>query len=152
MKPQRARVVTVAKAPRSTVWALLAVGSAWNDWGPFERVELLRRGSDDEWGRGAIRQITSGRTVTVERIETFAVGHRVRYRLVSGLPLRQYHGEVVLRDLLEGTEIEWSSTFYPPHRAFAALSRLRIGRSLEDLADRLARAAEARILELVSAA
>ena len=152
MKRQRVRVVTVAKAPRSTVWALLSVGSAWNDWGPFERVELLRRGRDDEWGRGAIRQLTSGRTVTVERIETFAVGHRVRYGLVSGLPLRRYHGEVVLRNVLEGTEIEWSSTFYPPHRAFATLTRLRVARSLDDLAERLARAAESRILELVSAA
>lgn len=151
MKLQRVRVVTIAKAPRATVWSLLADGATWSRWGPFDSVELVRPGRDHEWGLGSVRRIASGRTVTEERIDTYAADHCIRYSLVSGIPLRDYHGEVVVRDVLEGTEIEWSSTFRPPYWVVGPLARWRIQRFLRDLSNGLAGAAERRVLELSAA-
>jgi Polyketide cyclase / dehydrase and lipid transport len=32
-------------APREAVWALVADGRSWGDWGPWQKVELEREGS-----------------------------------------------------------------------------------------------------------
>ena len=68
---------------------------------------------------------------------------RLRYRLLSGLPLRDYEATIDLTDAPGGgTDIVWRSQFEPKIPLTGGLFRRSLGRFIHDTAERLAREAE----------
>lgn len=62
--------------------------------------------------------------------------------MLSGLPLRDYHGQVTLTESPEGTEIHWRTEFDAKIPGTGALLRRQLDSFIADTAKRLAREAE----------
>ena len=100
-------------APLSAVWALVDNVETWSTWGPFETAELERTGSTNRGGVGAIRRSRSGRWTTREEVTVYKPGRRVSYRVLSGIPVRDYDAEVTLEQHGARTVVTWETTFRP---------------------------------------
>jgi uncharacterized protein YndB with AHSA1/START domain len=102
-----------AETPASpeTVYALLADGSTWPRWSPMDSVELERPGNPPPEGPGAIRVNRKGKTTGRDEILELEPNRRLKYAALSGLPVRDYVGEVTLTRTTSGTAINWHSTF-----------------------------------------
>jgi hypothetical protein len=96
-------------APREEVWKKLSDLQSWNEWGPWTKTTLdgdIRRLTSDR------KRLTGKPYVMTERVTALVPQERFEYDLLSGLPLKNYHGVVVLKDTDDGgTDIEWSSSF-----------------------------------------
>lgn len=99
----------VAAAPRDVVWGVLADARRWHEWGIWSRAELEREGDPAPDGVGAIRAFTKAPVTSREEVVVFEPGERLVYRLLSGLPVRDYTGTVTLADDPGGTRIAWRS-------------------------------------------
>lgn len=104
---------TTSAAPE-VVWALVTDATRYPQWGPWSAAGY--RGSAGHapgavyWLRSASRAY--GRYVTtVERVEEIDHGRRLRYTVTGGLPVRGYHGEVVLTPVPAGTTISWTASW-----------------------------------------
>lgn len=130
------------------VFALLAEGRRWLDWGAWTDYDLESPGEGPPEGVGAVRVLTSrafGRTVVSrERVLEFDPGHRYAYALLSGLPLRAYRGRVDLTPDGDGTIIRWHSEFDGAAGGSGWFYRRVLARFIADAARRLARYAEVR--------
>lgn len=114
MRQRQVRVTATTTAPPDTVFRLLADGATWTAWAPIDALELEREGDPPPEGVGAIRVLHRGRTTGPDEILELDPGRRFRYRSRSGLPVRDYVGEVVLNGSGDGgTNIRWQSTFIP---------------------------------------
>jgi len=124
-------------APRAEVWGKLAALDSWDEWGPWTKTTL----------DGEIRTLVSERKrltgkpyVMTERVTKLEPQSRLEYDLLSGLPVKNYHGTVVLTDKDGGTDITWSSTFDPPWPIFGGLWRGAMQKVLHDVSEALAKA------------
>jgi uncharacterized protein YndB with AHSA1/START domain len=92
------------------VWAVLADHEGMTRWAPGLKVVLRAEGSTDRNGVGAVRVIDAPGPAPsiVEEVVAFEPGRRLAYRALAGVPLRNYRGEVVLRDLAGRTEITYT--------------------------------------------
>src|SRR3954452_23993015 len=89
--------VTAETAARvEIVFALLADGATWPQWSAVESVEVERRDATGGEGPGAIRILRRGRTTGRDEIVEVVPNQRMTYRSLSGLPVRDYVGEVDL--------------------------------------------------------
>ncbi len=133
-------------ASRETVWELVADGRGWWRWGAWRSSELEREGNPPPDGVGAVRVLTSETrrpVVSREEVVEFEPPSRLTYKLLSGLPLRDYRGTVTLEALGDGgTEITWHSEFEPKIPLTGGLFRRTLGKFIKDAAERLAREAE----------
>lgn len=100
---------TVA-APAARVWAVLSDYEGMSAWAPGLQITLARPGSPEPNGVGAQRRIKAvpGMAPLVEEIVAFEPDQRLSYRGVSGIPFRNYLGDVVLRSSGSGTEISYT--------------------------------------------
>lgn len=100
---------TVA-APAARVWAVLSDYEGMSSWAPGLQITLARPGSPEPHGVGAQRRIkvAPGMAPLVEEIVAFEPDQRLSYRGVSGIPFRNYVGDVVLRPSGSGTEISYT--------------------------------------------
>jgi uncharacterized protein YndB with AHSA1/START domain len=100
---------TVA-APAARVWAVLSDYEGMSDWAPGLKITLTRPGAPEPNGVGAQRRIQAvpGMAPLVEEIIAFEPDQRLSYRGVSGIPFRNYVGEVALRPAGSGTEISYT--------------------------------------------
>ena len=107
MQATRTAVVDV---PVGTVWKIAADHEGMTDWGPGVHATLLKRGTGDRNGVGAVRKIktTLPAPAIVEEITAFEPEQRLAYRAVSGVPLKNYSGEIALRTVPAGTEITYT--------------------------------------------
>ena len=93
---------------------MLADGSTWPRWSPIDSFELERPGDPPPEGVGAIRVFRRGRTTGRDLVVELVPNRRLRYASLSGLPLRDYVGEVDLEATpAGGTTIRWHSSFFP---------------------------------------
>ena len=130
-------------AGRDAVWAVVADAPGWSRWGDWESAVLEREGKPPPGGIGAVKALKRGRIVSREEVTAFDPPSRFGYRLLSGLPLRDYEAEIVLADSPGGgTDITWRSRFRPKLPLTGALFRRALQRFTADAAERLARAAE----------
>jgi uncharacterized protein YndB with AHSA1/START domain len=136
-----------SEASPHEVFALLADGRRWPDWGVWTGFEVETPGEGVAEGPGAVRVLTSktfGRTVVSrERVVEVVPDRRLAYALLSGLPLRGYRGQVDLT--LEpdgGTLVRWHSEFDGAALGSGWFYRLVLSRFIADAAVRLARYAE----------
>jgi hypothetical protein len=113
MKRRTVRVTAKTAAAPEVVYGLLADGATWPVWSPIEKFELERTGDPPPEGVGAVRVLTRGRTIGRDTVLELEPGRRLQYASHSGLPVRDYVGEIVLdRTPDGGTAIDWHSSFF----------------------------------------
>ena len=102
---------TVAAAPIEAVWARVADITTWSQWGQWDETTRERDGVPAPDGVGAHRRFRRGRRVHTEEVVAFQPPLRLAYEVREGLPVRDYHAEVVLEPVGGGTRITWTSAF-----------------------------------------
>ncbi|MUM19356.1 SRPBCC family protein [Mycobacterium sp. CBMA271] len=103
---------TIFEAPRSTVYALFADREGYNEFLPFT-VKLVRPGTTERQGVGAVHRIGVGPVGVKEEITELVDGERIRYRIVAGLPVRSHVGTITLTDHPQGTTVHYSMESTP---------------------------------------
>jgi hypothetical protein len=134
-------------APREVVWAVIADGRSWHEWGGWQKTELEREGDPPPDGVGAIRRNVRRPLTVREQVELWEPPARFGYALLSGLPLRDYHAVVTLSEAGSGgdcTNIHWESRFDARVRALDAPMRAFVQATLNEVAGGVAREAERR--------
>ncbi len=126
-----------ADAPREVVWQLLSDLRGWHAWGPWTKTEI----DGDVRTMVSERKRLSGKPyVMTERVTALEPRERFEYDLLSGLPVRAYHGTVTLSDGTGGgTDIRWQSRFNPPWPIFGGLWRGAMLKVIRDVSEALAR-------------
>lgn len=86
--------------PIAHAWEVLADHVGMSSWGPGLKVTMDKVGSDDPNGVGAVRRISTPGPMPpiVEEVTAFEPERYLAYRALSGVPLRDYRGEVELAD------------------------------------------------------
>ena len=130
----------VCEAPREVAWGVLADASRWHEWGIWSTTVLEREGDPAPDGVGAIRALTKSPITSREEVVAFEPGERLVYKLLSGLPMKDYTGTITLGDHPAGCRISWRSEW---HSRIPGLQR-QMQKLLEDLCARAAREAERR--------
>lgn len=130
-----------SKAPPEAVWRLLADGGNWDQWARMSESKLARKGDDQRNGIGAIRRFRTGRIVTREEVIAFDPPRHLAYRLLSGMPVKDYRADVELTPAGGGTDITWTSVFFPSRDRISLALRVWIALVLRDYSRRLAKAA-----------
>jgi len=144
VKRRNVNVDAVTPAPAEVVFGLLADGSSWPAWSPLESVEIERPGDAPPEGVGAIRVNRRGRTTGRDQITELVPNRRLEYRTLSGVPVRDYVGEVDLTPSAGGgTAIHLHSSFFPKTPAMGWLLETGLRRFLQQCANGLAEHAAA---------
>ena len=99
-------------APIEDVFDWLSTPTNWTVVPLIQRVRLARPGADGHFGLGAIREITTGIGWFREAITAHERPDRYDYLILKSVPpLRHDGGSIVLREVADGTEVTWTSTF-----------------------------------------
>lgn len=109
------RATHTVDLPLQSVWDAVVDHERMSTWGPGMRVTLDQAGTPERNGVGAVRRIAAPgpAPAIVEEITACDTPRRLGYRAVSGVPFRDYAGEVVLTDVGGRTEIAWSLSIRP---------------------------------------
>jgi hypothetical protein len=99
------------RADAQAVYALLRDGASWPMWTSIDSFELERAGAPD--GVGAIWIFRKGRVTGRDQVAELVPDQRFSYRHLSGLPVRDYRGDVDLEPTGDGTQIRWRVSFTP---------------------------------------
>jgi uncharacterized protein YndB with AHSA1/START domain len=99
--------------PPETVWDVVADHPGMVRWTPLRRVVMEAGGRPEPHGVGAVRALHLVGPPIREQVTVFEPGHRLGYRLLSGLPVRNYTGEIVLEPTAVGTRVRWTISFAP---------------------------------------
>jgi len=107
------RVERSTSAPPERVYDVLADVAAFREWAPlFRYAELIRPGTPDPLGAGAVRRLGPVKRATVDdEIVEARPPHYQRYIGVRGFPVAQYRGEIRLSPVESGTQLLWTVTF-----------------------------------------
>jgi carbon monoxide dehydrogenase subunit G len=103
-------VRTTVSAPIDVVWKVLADHEGMDKWGPGISAEVTTPGETDPNGVGAVRRISTPlpAPAIVEEVTAFEPGRRMAYKALAGVPLRNYQGDVELRESGNGTAISYT--------------------------------------------
>src|SRR4051812_40389764 len=82
-------------------------------WTPVRRVVMEAGGRPDPCGVGSVRALHLVGPPIREQVTEFEPGRLLRYRLLSGLPVRDYTGEIVVEPTAQGTRFAWTIRFSP---------------------------------------
>lgn len=132
-----------SEAPREQVWEVLADVPRWAEWGPWNSSEFEREGRPPPGGVGAVRLLKRFAMKLREELTVFEPPERMEYKLLSGLPLRDYRALVELSAAGDGSELHWRSEF-DALPGVGSLYRWQLQKAFEDITERVARAAERR--------
>ena len=97
-------VRTTVSAPIATVWEVVADHEGLRNWAPGLSATLTSTGVSDRNGVGAVRRIKGPLPMPaiLEEVTLFEPGRRLTYKALAGVPLRNYHGDVVLEEAADG--------------------------------------------------
>jgi uncharacterized protein YndB with AHSA1/START domain len=102
-------VVQRFEAPPEKVWEVYTDHERWSEWAGLPGSRLVREGSPDRNGRGAVRSFAGG---VREEVVDFHPPKRMTYRVIgSSFPLRDHFGEVDFEPDGAGTRITWRCRF-----------------------------------------
>jgi uncharacterized protein YndB with AHSA1/START domain len=101
-------LVRTAAAPVDTVFDVLTDYRGYPAYTPLRRVEMEREGTPEPNGVGAIRKLHAVGPPLREEVFEFERPHRLSYRLLSGAPVRDHVGTVVLTPYGAGTQVAYS--------------------------------------------
>lgn len=103
----RARAHRGTGLPAAQLWGALADHAGMSTWFPGVTVALEKYGEPPPNGLGAIRSVRMLRLVVREEVTAFEQPRRLTYRCLSGLPLHNYEGEVLLMQRGAATDVTW---------------------------------------------
>ena len=130
-------------APPAAVFTLLKASRTWPRWSMIGSYEMVRPGTDEPDGVGAVRCFRTGIVTAVEEIVEIVPDRRISYILKSGLPLKDYRARTDLAPLPDGgTAVTWQSSFRPEIPGTGWLFRLFMTYVLTQLTAALCAAAE----------
>lgn len=93
----------------STAWRVLADHGQMAGWAPGIQVTVDESTAVAAGGVGAVRRIKAAiGPAIVEEITAFEAPNRLTYRGVSGIPFRDYGGEVLLSEHPDGVRATWT--------------------------------------------
>ncbi|BBZ09996.1 SRPBCC family protein [Mycobacterium branderi] len=118
----------VAADPR-IVWDVVSDHAGMAEWTPFRRSVVEKPGKPHPNGIGAVRALYLAGPPTRERIIEFEPPRRLRYTLLSGLPFRDYIGEVNVEPDGTGTRLATELAFrtrIPGSQVFGPIA-IRLG-------------------------
>ena len=139
MKRREIRVTAHSPAAAEVVYGLLADGTTWPRWTSIESFTLEQPGTPPPEGVGAIRVFRRGRTTGRDQILELVENRRLSYASLSGLPVRDYIGEVDLEPApAGGTTINWHSSFFPSVPGLGPMAQRGIRKFLAECANGLA--------------
>jgi uncharacterized protein YndB with AHSA1/START domain len=104
-------VTTTSTAPVEVVWPLISEAERWKEWSFLTHSSLEREGQPAPDGVGAIRRFTNHGVGSREEVVAWEPPHHLGYVILSGFPVRNYRGDVVLAAEGSGSKITWSSSF-----------------------------------------
>src|SRR3954468_21853720 len=119
--PVEIRVEAHAAASVAITWAVLADQIGMTAWTPARAVTIEHQGDPRPAGIGTIRVMSLTPLIVREQITAADEPTRLAYRLLSGIPVRDYVGETVLSGGDTTTDIVWTVTLTPrwPGTTFA---------------------------------
>jgi Polyketide cyclase / dehydrase and lipid transport len=132
MKRREVSSTARSSAPPSVLLELLNEGESWAEWGPWTESSL----------DGPIRRLRRAPITMVE--EVFPKPDGQEYRVLSGLPLRDYHAVVTVSPVDDGSQITWASTFFPKWPGTGWFFGKWLSSVVAEVASRAASAAESR--------
>ncbi len=108
------RVERHIDAPIQSVWEVVTDHRGMNRWlVPGMKVRLEPEGVPAPNGVGAVRVIERAGFKGRERVVTFNPPHSLSYTVVSGIPVKDHLGIVVLKEENGGTHLVWTVRFAP---------------------------------------
>lgn len=132
----------VADAPIDVVWEVLTDFGGYASWSMIPTSALVRPGDAD--GVGAVRFLGGGRIGATEEVVEVEPGQRFVYRIVGGVPVDSYRGEVVLEPVEGRTRIVWRGGVGRGPRPLRRVVSILLGVVPSHLARGVAREAERR--------
>lgn len=145
MATQEISATAESAAPANAVWDVLADATRYDEWSALDSASYEREGSPSPHGVGAIRVFGQGRYTLREEVTGFLPAERLDYRLLSGMPVRDYLATVsLLPGPSGGTRIEWRATFRAGIPGTGRLIARKLETSLQKLTRALAAEAESR--------
>ena len=105
------QVTATSTAPVGTLWPLVGEAARWKEWSFLTQSGLEREGDPAPDGVGAIRRFTTLGMGSREEVVLWEPPHHLGYVILSGFPVRNYRGDVVLAAEDEATRLTWSSSF-----------------------------------------
>ena len=109
----RYELVGHSVAPPTVVWSLIAEVERWKEWSFLTRSYLLRPGSPDPDGVGALRRLAVGPFGSTEEVVAFEPPSHFAYVARKGMPARHYRADVHLDADGSGTRVTWRGTLEP---------------------------------------
>jgi len=126
----------IAAAPQA-LWDLLTDLPGWTHWSGVSEVVVRQKGEPTPNGFGAIYVLRSRGIAIEQEVVGFDAPHHLRYRIVSGIPVKQHEAEVVLTRGPKGTHLDWSVHFEPRFPGTGALIARLMRREIERFVARL---------------
>ena len=126
-------------APPQAVWNVFTDHVGWSRWAGVKEVVLRQQGDPPPNGLGAIRVVRSRGLAIEEEVIGFKAPEQLRYRMVAGLPVRNYEACVSLLPDESGTDLRWNVRFDPSIPFTGALLARLIRNGLQNTLERLAR-------------
>lgn len=131
-------------APIEAIFDRLTDHANYKNMSPLRTSELVRQGSPEPNGVGAIRRMSLIGPAQTEEIIEFERPTRFGYRLRSGLPVRDHVGTVELASTKAGTHIAYSVRSTPtlPIPGLGFVLKAVLHKGISGLLDGIVRAAE----------
>jgi hypothetical protein len=104
-------VTATSSAPVVALWPLVGEAARWKEWSFLTRTGLEREGEPAPDGVGAIRRFTTLGVGSREEVVVWEPPSHLGYVILSGFPVRNYRGDVLLVAEGEGSRLTWSSSF-----------------------------------------
>ena len=128
------------RAERPTVYRLLADTQGWPSWSPIRKATIEHPAGPD--GTGEIRVFRTGPFATREEVLVNAPPNRYSYRLISGIPVRDYRSDIAITSRDEGCEVTWHSEFNPRWPGSGGINRAILSLFIRMMLRKLVQAAE----------
>ncbi len=127
------------QAPPEKVWAVYSDHVGYEEWAGVKGVVLRQQGEPAPNGLGAIRVIRANGIAIEEEVTAFEPPKRFGYRMVSGVPVKDYVAEVLFEEADGGTQIRWRVRFAARIPGTGWLMKRVIKSSLSQMLERLTR-------------